>query len=73
MRNDKFNVLDLVTVENQRTDEKVHKVRILGKIEDYVFVIETETHDFNSGFPLIHHNTVSFVFSVSKKKIRSKI
>ena len=34
-----------------------------------VYDIETETHDFNCGFPLIVHNTDSFVLSVNTKDI----
>ena len=68
MRDDKFNIFQMVTVKNQ-SDEKVHKIRNLGKITDYVYDIETETHDFNCGFPLIVHNTDSFVLSVKTKNI----
>ena len=68
MRNDKFNIFHLNTVNNV-SDEKVHKIVILGKKNDYVYDIETETHDFNCGFPLIVHNTNSFVLSVNTKNI----
>ena len=68
MRDDKFNIFDMITVKNQ-SDEKVHKIRNLGKINDFVYDIETETHDFNCGFPLIVHNTDSFVLSVNTKNI----
>ena len=44
------------------SDEKVHKIVNLGKINDFVYDIETETHDFNCGFPLIVHNTDSVLF-----------
>ena len=67
MTDDKFNVFDLITVKNQRNDEKVHKTRNLGKIADYVFDIEAEAHDFTCGFPLIVHNTDILVFSVNTK------
>ena len=68
MRDDKFNIFQMITVKNQ-SDEKVHKIKNLGKINDYVYDIETETHDFNCGFPLIVHNTDSFVLSVNTKDI----
>ena len=58
----------MVTVKNQ-SDEKVHKIGKLGKLNDYVYDIETETHDFNCGFPLIVHNTDSFVFSVNTNDV----
>ena len=58
----------MVTVKNQ-SDEKVHKIRNLRKLNDYVYDIETETHDFNCGFPLIVHNTNSFILSVKTKGI----
>ena len=68
MRDDKFNVFHLNTVKKS-SDEKVHKITNLGKINDYVYDIETESHDFNCGFPLIVHNTDSFVLSVNTKDI----
>ena len=68
MRDDKFNIFQMITVKNQ-SDEKVHKIRNLGKINDYVYDIETETHDFNCGFPLIVHNTDSFVLSVTTRDV----
>ena len=39
----------------------------IGKQNDYVYDIETETLVFNCGFPLIIHNTYSFVLSVNAK------
>ena len=51
------------------SDEIVHKIVNLGKKHDYVYDIETETHDFNCGFPLIAHNTDSFVLSVNTQNI----
>ena len=66
MRDDKFNISDLISVKNQ-SDEKVHKIKNLGKTNEYVYDIETETHDFNCGFPLIVQNTDSFVLSVNTK------
>ena len=68
MRDDKFNIFYMITVKNQ-SDEKVHKIKNLGKINDYVYDIETETHDFNYGFPLIVHNTDSFILSVNTKNV----
>ena len=62
------NVFHLNTV-NKMSDEKVHKIVNLGKKNDFVYDIETETHDFNCGFPLIVHNTDSFVLSVNTKNI----
>ena len=68
MRDDKFNIFDMITVKNQ-SDDKVYKIRNLGKINDFVYDIGTETHDFNCGFPLIVHNTDSFAISVNTKNI----
>ena len=67
-RDDKFKTFHQCDVENL-SDEKVHKIKYLGKIDDYVYDIETETHDFNCGFPLILRNTDSFVLSVNTKNI----
>ena len=64
MRDDKFNIFQMITVKNQ-SDEKVCKNKNLGKINDYVYDIETETHGFNCGFPLIVYNTDSFILSVN--------
>ena len=68
MRDDKFNVFHLNTVK-KLSDEKVHKIVNLGKTFDFVYDIETESHDFNCGFPLIVHNTDSFILSVNTKDI----
>ena len=68
MRDDKYNVFNLVKV-NKMSDEKVHKIMKLGRKSDYVYDLETESHDFNCGFPLIVHNTLSFVLSVNTKDI----
>ena len=68
MRDDNFNIFQMITVKNQ-SDEKVCKIKNLGKINDYVYDIGTETHDFNCGFPLIVHKTDSFVLSVNTKEI----
>ena len=68
MRDVKFNIFEMITVKNQ-SDEKVHKIRNLGKINDHVYDVETETHEFNCGFPLIFHNTDSFKLSVNTKDI----
>ena len=56
---DRFNIFEMITVKHQ-SDEKVHKIKKLGKIIDYAYDIETETHNFNCGFPLIDHITDSF-------------
>ena len=58
----------MITVKNQ-SDEKVHKIKNLGKVNDYVYDIETETHDFNCGFPITVHNTDRFILSVNTKDI----
>ena len=68
MRDDKFNVFNLFKV-NKMSDEKVHKIVNLGRKNDYVYDLQTESHDFNCGFPLIVHNTDSFVLSVNTKDI----
>ena len=60
IRDDNFNVFHLNTVNNM-SDKIVHKIKNIGKQDDYVYDIETETHDFNCGFPLIVINTDSFV------------
>ena len=46
MRDDKFNIFQMITVKNQ-SDEKVNGIKNLGKINDHVYDIETETHDIN--------------------------
>ena len=43
------------------SDKKVQKVINIGKQNDYVYDIETETHDFICGFPLLVLNTDSFI------------
>ena len=68
MRDDKFNVFQLVTVKKM-SDGKVHEIVNLGKKKEYFYDIETETHDFNCGFPLLVHNTDSFVLSVNTDDI----
>ena len=70
MIDDKFNIFEMITVKN-RNDEKVHKIKNLGEIKDYVYDVETETHDFKCGFPLIVHNTDSFVLSVNTKDFKN--
>ena len=66
MRDGKFNIFHPCDFKNL-SDEKVHKIINLGKRIDYVYDIETESHDFNRGFPLIVHNTDSFVLSMKSK------
>ena len=41
----------------------------IGTKLDYVYDLETESHDFNSGFPLIVRYTDSFVLSVNTDDI----
>ena len=64
MRDDNFNVFHLCNVK-KFSDEKVHKVIKLGKPNGYVYEVETESHGFIRGFPLIKHNTDSFVLSMN--------
>ena len=66
MKNDKFNVIDLITVKKM-SDEKVYRDVNIGKQKYYVYDIQTETHDFNCEFPLKVHNTDIFVLSVNTK------
>ena len=68
MRAEKFKIFQMITVKNQG-DEKVCKVKNLGKRNDYVYGSETETHDFNCGFPLIVHNTDSSILNGNTKDI----
>ena len=68
MRDEKFINFEMITVKNQ-SDEKVHKIKNHGKINDYVDDFETKTHDFNCGFPLIVHNSDSFVIIVNTKDV----
>ena len=68
MRDDKFIIFETITVQNQ-SNEKVHKIKKIGKINDFVYDIETETHEFNCGFPLIVHITERFILSVNKEDI----
>ena len=68
MRDDKFNIFDMISFKSQ-SDEKFHKIKNIGKINEYVYDNETETRDFNCGFPLIVHYTHSFVLSVKTKDI----
>ena len=60
MRGDKFNIFKMIAFRKQ-IDEKVHKIKNLGKINDYVLDIETETHDFICGFPLMVRHTDFFI------------
>ena len=48
MRDDKFIIFHLIFVE-KLSDEKVHKIIILGKHVDFVCDIETAKYDFNCG------------------------
>ena len=53
--------------------KKNHKIRNLGKIDDYVYDIETETHDLYCGFLLIVLITDSFVLSANTKDVIKKL
>ena len=68
MRGDKFSIFHLCIVKIS-SDEIVHKNKNLGKIDDSVYDIEIETHDFIGGFPLIVHITDSSVLSVKAKDV----
>ena len=68
MRDDKFNAFYLNTVMSA-SDEKVLKIINFGRVVGYVHDLETESHDFNFGFPLIVHNTDSFILSMNIKDI----
>ena len=70
MREDKFNIFHLCEVEILM-DEKVYKMKNLGRIHDYSYDIKTETHDFICGFPLMFHDTDSFVLSMNTKNIET--
>ena len=41
--------------------KKFKKILIIGIQDDYVYDIETETHVLFCGFPLMFHDTDSFV------------
>ena len=56
MRIDQINVFYLNAVK-KLVDKKFHEFVNKGKVIDYMYDIETESHDFNYGFPLIVHNT----------------
>ena len=72
MRDDKFKVFHL-NIIMKKSDEKVHKNINLGRQNDYVYDIETESHDFNSGFPLIVQKTDSFVLKMNTKKYYQRL
>ena len=50
-----------MNIVNNMSDKKVPKVINIGKQNDYVYDIETKTHDLNCGFPLLVQNTDSFI------------
>ena len=68
MRDEIFDVFHLKIIAKM-SDQKVHKILNLGKQNDYLYDIETETHDFNLGCRLIVHNTDSFVLSMNTENI----
>ena len=68
MRDDKFIILNLITV-NKLSEEKVTKIKNIGKQDDFEFDFETESHDFSFGFPLIVHNNDSLVLSIKTEDI----
>ena len=68
MRDDKFIILNLITV-NKLGEEKVTKIKNIGQQDDFVFGFETGSHDFSFGFPLIVHNTDSLVLSIKTEDI----
>ena len=41
----------------------------MGKVDDYVYHIGTETHDLICGFPPMVHNTDSFVLNVNTHEV----
>ena len=71
MRNVEFALFKMSAVKKQG-DEKVQKNKNLAKTDDRVYDFETETHDFNCGFPLMVQKTDSFVLSIKKQKSLSK-
>ena len=40
----------MITVKNQRSNEKVHTIRNLGEIDNYVYELETENYDLLAVF-----------------------
>ena len=68
MRDDKVNAFYLNTVMSA-SDEKVLKIINFGRVDGYGYDLETESHDFNFGFPLIVQITGSFILSMNIKDI----
>ena len=67
-RKDKRNIIRLTsTTSKQRKDpKKIKKIEELGLSNNFVYDIETDTGNFNTGFPLIVKNTDScfFIFNL---------
>ena len=63
MRKVEFDIFKMIAVKKQG-DEKVQKNKNLAKTDDRVYDFETETHDFNCGFPSMVQKTESFVLSI---------
>ena len=68
IRVEKFSVFHLNSLK-ETSDEKVHKIINIGKQNDYVYDIETETHELNCCVPLIVQDTDRFVLSVNTKDL----
>ena len=64
-RNDKRNIIRLTSTQsNQRKDpNKIKKIQEIGISTDFVYDIETEVGNFNTGFALIVKNTDSCFMS----------
>ena len=64
-RTDKRNIIRLTSTQaKQRKDpNKIKKIEEIGISTDFVYDIETEVGNFNTGFPLIVKNTDSCFFS----------
>lgn len=78
-RTDKRNIIRITSTQaNQRKDpNKIKKIEEIGISTDFVYDIETEVGNFNTGFPLIVKNTDScfFTFNVEDldgNKIKGK-
>ena len=64
-RTDKRNIIRITSTQaNQRKDpNKIKKIEEIGISTDFVYDIETEVGNFNTGFPLIVKNTDSCFFT----------
>ena len=65
---DKFNDFHLNTVMST-SDEKKHKIINFGRVDDYVYDIETDSLDFKCEFPLMVQNADPFVLDGKTKDI----